>query len=155
MNYYQTSQMNRSCQNPRRSEAASRMNSCSAACRPAPRTENRSSNCRPAPRMENRSSDCRPAPRAENRSSDCQASHGSEHSSKRSLAMAYVPCLWATKKIFLLFLRMNSNPHHNYPVRKKPYFTRFFYCQSWTGGFRFPCFFFCVWEQGVLNSNQS
>nr|DAY44478.1 MAG TPA: hypothetical protein [Caudoviricetes sp.] len=50
---------------------------------------------------------------------------------------------------------MNSNPHHNYPVRKKPYFTRFFYCQSWTGGFRFPCFFFCVWEQGVLNSNQS
>ena len=64
-------------------------------------------------------------------------------------------CLWATKKIFLLFLRMNSNPHHNYPVRKKPYFTRFFYCQSWTGGFRFPCFFFCVWEQGVLNSNQS
>lgn len=91
MNYYQTSQMNRSCQNPRRSEAASRMNSCSAACRPAPRTENRSSNCRPAPRMENRSSDCRPAPRAENRSSDCQASHGTEHSSKRSLAMAYVP----------------------------------------------------------------
>ena len=67
----------------------------------------------------------------------------------------WIDCLWATKKIFLLFLRMNSNPHHNYPVRKKPYFTRFFYCQSWTGGFRFPCFFFCVWEQGVLNSNQS
>ena len=79
----------------------------------------------------------------------------SEPKSYRNQVRISLFCLWATKKIFLLFLRMNSNPHHNYPVRKKPYFTRFFYCQSWTGGFRFPCFFFCVWEQGVLNSNQS
>lgn len=79
---------------------------------------------------------------------------GMHHKKALAKASAFF-CVRTIKKIFLPFSRMNSNPHHNYPVRKKPYFTRFFYCQSWTGGFRFPCFFFCVWEQGVLNSNQS
>lgn len=64
------------------------------------------------------------------------------HKRKNPSLSTWIYCLWATKKIFLLFLRMNSNPHHNCPVRKKPYFTRFFIIRAGLGGSDFLVFSF-------------